>query len=56
MAEFLTEIGAFFTQSLTWVTEVLNVITDSPALLILCIAMPIVGFGVGLLSRMFRVN
>ncbi|MBQ2858610.1 MAG: hypothetical protein IJE78_16135 [Bacteroidaceae bacterium] len=55
MSAFLTEIGIFFTQSITWLGDVLDVIVSNPALLVLCIAMPIVGFAVGLLSRLIRL-
>jgi hypothetical protein len=55
MAELLTEIGVFFTQSITWLGNVLTTITDSPALVILCLAMPICGFAVGLLKRLIRL-
>lgn len=55
MSAFLTEIGTFFTQSVTWLGDVLDVIVSNPALLVLCIAMPIVGFAVGLLSRLIRL-
>lgn len=55
MSAFLTEIGTFFTQSITWLGNVLDVITENPALLVLVIAMPVVGFAVGLLSRLIRL-
>ena len=55
MSAFLTEIGTFFTQSVTWLGDVLNVIVESPALLVLVIAMPVVGFAVGLLGRLIRL-
>lgn len=55
MAEFLTNIGTFFTQSTTWLSDVLDVIIASPALTIMCLAMPIVGFAVGLLGRLIRL-
>lgn len=55
MSNFLTEIGTFFTQSITWLGDVLDVITENPALLVLVIAMPVVGFAVGLLSRLIRL-
>ena len=55
MAALLTDLGLFFTQCLTWVGSLLTVVTSTPALLIMCIAMPVVGFGVGLLCRLFRV-
>lgn len=55
MSSFLTEIGTFFTQAVTWMGDVLDVIVENPALLVLCIAMPVVGFAVGLLSRLIRL-
>lgn len=55
METLLTSIGQFFTQSITWLGDVLNTVVESPALLILVIAMPIVGFAVGLLSRLIRL-
>lgn len=55
MATFLGDIGTFFTQSITWLGDVLDVITQNPALLVLVIAMPVVGFAVGLLSRLIRL-
>lgn len=54
MAEFLTNIGTFFTQSMTWMSDVLDTVIASPALTVLVLAMPICGFAVGLLSRLIR--
>ena len=55
MSAFLTEIGTFFTQAVTWMGDVLDIIVANPALLVLVIAMPVVGFAVGLLSRLIRL-
>lgn len=55
METFLTSIGAFFTQSITWLGNVLDVVIENPALLVMVIAMPVVGFAVGLLSRLIRL-
>lgn len=55
MEALLTDIGTFFTQSISWLGTVLNTITSNPALLILCIAMPVIGFAVGLLGRLIRL-
>lgn len=55
MEGFLQTIGTFFTQSLTWLGDVLDVVVENPALTILVLAMPIVGFAVGLLSRLIRL-
>lgn len=55
MSTFLGNIGTFFTQSVTWLGNILTVITENPALTVLVLGMPIVGFSVGLLSRLIRV-
>lgn len=55
MADFLANIGTFFTQSTTWLGDVLDVIVANPALTVMCLAMPIVGFAVGLLGRLIRL-
>lgn len=55
MSSFLTEIGTFFTQAMTWMGDVLDVVIANPALLVLCIAMPVCGYSIGLLNRLVRV-
>lgn len=55
MASFLTTIGAFFTQAMTWVGNVITVIMDNPGLTVLCLAMPICGFAIGTLNRLIRL-
>ena len=55
MTTLLTGIGSFFTQSVEWLGNVLTVITGNPALLILVIAMPVIGFSVGLLNRLIKM-
>lgn len=55
MTTLLTGIGEFFTKSIEWLGTVLNTITGNPALLILCIAMPVIGFAVGLLNRLIKM-
>ena len=55
MQTLLTGIGDFFTKSVEWLGTILNTITGNPALLILCIAMPVIGFAVGLLNRLIKM-
>ena len=55
MAAFLTDIGTFFTQSISWLGDVLDTVTANPALLVLVLAMPISGFAVGLLKRLISL-
>lgn len=55
MTAFLGTIGDFFTQSVTWMGDILDVVVENPALTVMVIAMPIVGFAVGLLGRLIRL-
>lgn len=55
MADILADIGTFFTSATGWMSSILNQVVSSPALLILVIAMPVVGFGFGLLRRLIRM-
>lgn len=55
MEQFLADIGTFFTQAITWLGNVLDVVVQEPALLVMVIAMPVCGFAVGLLSRLVRL-
>lgn len=55
MSALLTDIGTFFTQATTWLGDVLDIITGNPVLLVLVVAMPVIGFAVGLLNRLIRL-
>lgn len=55
MSAFLTTIGEFFTQSISWMGDVMTEVVETPALTVLVLAMPIVGFAVGLLGRLIRL-
>ena len=55
MEALLGNIGEFFSTSVEWLGTVLSTITANPALLIMCLAMPIIGFAVGLLGRLIRM-
>lgn len=56
MTAFLTSIGEVFTQAMTWTGDVLDFIVTNPATLVMCLAMPIIGFACGLLGRLFNVR
>ena len=55
MDAFLGTIGTFFTQSVSWMGDILDIVVENPALTIMCLGMPIVGFAVGLLGRLIRL-
>ena len=56
MTSFLGNIGSFFTWSIDQLKTCLGVVSGNAGLIILCLAMPICGFVVGLLGRLIRVN
>lgn len=55
MSALLTNLDLFFTQSISWMGSILSTVVSTPALLILVIAMPVVGFAFGLLGRLIRM-
>lgn len=55
MADFLGEIGTFFTQAISWLGTVLTTVTNSAPLTVLVLAMPICGFSIGMLRRLVRL-
>lgn len=55
MSDFLTNIGLFFTQSLTWMGNLGSSITETPSLAVMCLGIPITGFIFGLLHRALHV-
>lgn len=55
MSNFLTSIGDFATWAISQLGTILNTVTSNPPLTVLVLAMPIVGFAVGLLSRLIRL-
>lgn len=55
MSSFLSEISTFFDQSVGWATDILSKVTAEPALTVLVLGFPIVGFAFGLLHRLIRM-
>lgn len=56
MADILTAVGSMVTQAISWVGSFAALIGSTPILSIMCVAVPLVGLGVGLLNRLIRVN
>lgn len=50
----ITNITAFFTGAISWVTEILSLISSQPILMVLCILIPVAGFAVGLFRRLLN--
>ena len=55
LASFLTDVGSFLTQAITWMGSVLNVVTSNPPLMVMVLAIPIAGVAIGFLSRLIRL-
>lgn len=55
MAAIITDISSFFTAALGWMGDVMTEVSTNPILFIMVAAMPIAGYGVGLLKRLLRL-
>ena len=55
LASFLTDVGTFLTQAITWMGSVLTVVTSNPPLMVMVLAIPIAGVAIGFLSRLIRL-
>lgn len=58
MAALITAITAVVSGAISWLTSYVGAITASgnEVLLLMVVAVPLVGLGVGLLKRLLRVN
>lgn len=57
MAAILTTITSVVTAAVGWTSQYLQMITATGnEILLLFVIIPIVGLGIGILSRLFRVN
>ena len=55
MAEILTGIGTVFTQIVTWVGDIIALITGEPLLMLMVVALPICGVAIGYLKRLIQL-
>lgn len=56
MSAILTDVGTVFTQCVSWVGDVATAITGNVVLELFCIAIPLVGLGVGMFKRLLRTR
>lgn len=56
MATILTTVGDVFTAAIGWVADVGTTITEDPVLLLFCVAVPLVGLGVGMFKRLLSTR
>lgn len=55
LQKFLDDVGGIVTSGMTWLQTVWTQITADPVLLAIVVGLPLVGVGIGLLSRLIRV-
>lgn len=55
MADFLGQISTFFTQALTWMGSLLDIVTAEPALTVMVLAIPICGVVFGYVRRLISL-
>jgi hypothetical protein len=56
METILTDVGTVFTSAVGWVGEVATTIAGEPVLMLFCVAVPLVGLGVGLFKRLLSAR
>lgn len=57
LTTIINAVGSIVTGVVTWVGSYLGMITQSGnEILLLFVLIPVVGLGIGILSRLFRVN
>lgn len=55
VSQFLENTGGIVTSGMSWMQTVWTTITGDPILMCIVIGLPLVGVGIGLLSRLIRV-
>ena len=55
VSQFLENTGGIVTSGMSWMQTVWTTITSDPVLMCIVIGLPLVGVGIGLLSRLIRV-
>ena len=55
METILSSVGQVFTQSITWIGNVLDTIASEPVALLLVVGLGVVGFAFGLTRRLIRL-
>ena len=55
MSALLEQIGIIFTQTTSWLGDLIDVIVGNPLLLLMVAGFTVVGFVVGITSRLLKV-
>lgn len=56
LATILTSVGTLVTQAISWMSSYLTAITGNDVLVLFCIALPLVGLGIGVIRRLVRIR
>lgn len=56
MTTILTAVGDVFTAAIGWVGDVGTTITGDPVLMLFCVAVPLVGLGIGIFKRLLSTR
>lgn len=55
LTQFLDDTGAIINAAMGWLSSAFDVISSNPVLMAIVFGLPLVGLGIGLLSRLIRV-
>lgn len=56
MAAILESVSTLVTNAITWTGSYLTMITSNDVLVLFCIALPLVGLGIGIIRRLVRIR
>lgn len=56
MASIISAITSLVTGAISWTTSYLTLITGNDVLILFCIALPLVGLGLGVIRRLVRIR
>ena len=56
MAAILASVTSLVTSAISWTTSYLTMITGNDVLVLFCIALPLVGLGIGIIRRLVRIR
>ncbi len=56
LTDIIANVGDFVEAAVGWMGQFATVVSTNALLFVFVIAVPLVGLGVGLLNRMFRLN
>lgn len=56
MASILSTVSDLVTNAITWTQSYLAMIVSEDVLILFCIALPLVGLGIGIIRRLVRIR